>query len=281
MLNSTIVDLQKLQTAIIRHGLQFFLGIAIGFFFSCVAIVANVIVLVLLLRKKQQRTPFDLVIASLSITDLLASACCSFYILYRIAIIFFISTELENDYRQSAMALDVATILILQSLLHILLITFLRFCALFWPLKFRQFATKLLLKLLIGVAWIMSIIVGVVMVRIKDTFFMLGLVILASGVIVCCAYAMVAVKICMLLIKKRFVWNKEQRVLLNSFGVTISFFLCFLPFAFRESGGELSRHIQRPLASSFMPINFVADPLLYFYFSYWLSKRDEIRRIRN
>ena len=274
--NKTLSNMQLLHETIRLR----YLGFSISLFFSSSAIVANVIVLVMILRKKQQRTSFDLVIASLSITDFSTSICSFTFNAYQVAILIF-SNETGKHYRQSYMALDATMILFYLSLMHVLLITFLRFSALFWPLKFRQVVTKALIKGLIASTWTLAVISGVIIIGIQKRKGLTGIIFLAAGGLVCCTYAMIATRICILSKTSQSATNNEHRVLFNSFGVAITFFGCMLPFACFITGIEVFQNIDFHLALSFITINFLADPLLYFYFSYWLSKRDEMRRIRN
>ena len=162
------------------------------------------------------------------------------------------------------MALDAASIFFCLSLVLVLLVTFLRFSALFWPVKFRQFATKILIKALIAATWTLSVIGGATIIMLKARLFSTGTIIFASGGLVCCAYALIAVKICILSQNSQSATNKEYRVLLNSFGVSITFFGCMLPFACREIKIKVFQNIDNYLAFSFTTINLLADPLLYF-----------------
>ena len=244
--------------------------------------VANFIVLVIIFKKKNQQTPFDFVIASLSIADFSASICNLIFIAYKVGVIFLSPSEFEMNYRfQSNIVLDISSMFFHLSLMHVLLVTFLRFFALFWPMKFRQFVTKAFMKALIAATWTLAVIAGYTIVKIKDRFFATGTIVFTSGGLVCCVYALIAANICILSNNSQSARNKEHRVLLNSFGVAITFFGCMLPFACLATKIEVFQDHDYYLALSFISINFVADPLLYFYFSYWLSKRDEMRRMRN
>ena len=274
--NETINNRQESCAA----NMQRCVGIGINIIFSCIAMVTNFIVLVIILRKKQQRTSFDLVIASLSITDFSASICSFISNAYQVAIHFLISNETAKPYLQSFIALVVTVIFFCLSLMHVLLITFLRLSALFWPMKFRQVMTKALIKGLIAATWTLSVIGGVILTNMEHSD-PSGIIFLALGALVCSAYAMIATKICILSKTSQCATNNERRIILNSFGVAITFFGCLLPLAFNLIGVKVFLNIDFHLALSFITINFIADPLLYFYFSYWLGKRDERRRIRN
>ena len=280
--NETILDLPHVHASSSQDYFQQLLPYVIALPICCLAIIANSVVLVILLRKKpQQRTPFDIIITSLAVADLLTSISCTIYVGYRIALAFLPSEERLRHQSRSDTINNVALIFFFLSLLHVLVITFLRFCAIFWPLKFRQFATKALSKVLIAITWTMSVIAVFIFTKHGDSSYTTGMIIFASGGLVCCAYIIIAMKICLLVKKKQFAWNKEHRVLLNSFGVTLTFFACLLPYAFRETRLELSKNINEKLAGLLFSVNFLADPLFYFYFSYWLSKRDEQRRMNS
>ena len=280
-LNKTIREKSEVFKEPLPTYNQMFLGYSIGFFFSSSAVVANLILLVLILKKKQQRNPFDLVIASLSFTDFSASICSISYIAYQITIFFIASSELEKHNHQSYMALTAFVFLFYVSLMHVFLVTFLRCFALFWPLKFRQFVTKAIIKALIVWTWTLSVIGGVTIIMSKDKGLVTGIIFFSSGGLVCCAYAIIATKICILSKTSQSPTYKEHRVLLNSFGVAITFFGCMLPLAGALTGVEIFQSMDGYLVLSFITTNFLADPLLYFYFSYWLSKRDEMRRIKS
>ena len=159
--NGTIIDMLQFHAEYFRNFLQPFIGFSIGLFFSCLAMVANFIVIVIIFKKKQQRTPFDFVIASLSILDFSASVCNLIFAAYMVRVIFLRSNEFEMHHNfQNNIALDISIMFFYLSLMHVLLITFLRFFALFWPMKFRQFATKAFIKALIAATWTLSVIAG-------------------------------------------------------------------------------------------------------------------------
>ena len=273
--------IQELIFTVCQCNLSHLVAISIGLFSNFLAIVANIIVIGILIRKKHQKTSFDLVITSLSLTDLSASVCTIIYSGYRFTIIFVDPKDIGKNKRQRAIVMNVISTFFFLSLLHVLLVTFLRFCAIFWPLKFRQYATKVVIRALIVATWILSAIAVIIIILAKDPTYVIGMTIHVSFGLVSFAYIMIAMKIFLLLKKKQFFWNKEHRVLLNSFGVTISFFACLFPFALVATSSGFAKLIDRELALSFISINFITDPLLYFYFSYWLSKRDEMRRIRS
>ena len=280
-MNTTSNETMRNMQASCAANMQHCVGIGIIFLFSSLAIIANFIVLVIIRRKKQQRTSFDLVIASLSMTDFCASISSFIMNVYQVAILFLISNETGKPYLQSAIAMMVVAILFCLSLMHVLLITFLRFSALFWPLKFRQVMTTALIKGLIAVTWTFSLIGGFILITTRMKNNPTGIIFLACGGLVCCAYAIIAIKICILSKTSQNATNKERRVFLNSFGVAITFFGCMFPLAGLFSRIKVVHDIDPFLALSIITINFLADPLLYFYFSYWLGKRDERRRIRN
>ena len=120
------------------------------------------------------------------------------------------------------------------SLFNILLITFLRFFAIFWPIKYHQDMTKAKIKKLIATIWILSLaVLPAVLYTFKKRKLgpPLAIIIFSLGAVVTSTYTMIAIKIFQLLKRKQFDWKNEHRVLLNSAGVTMSYFACFSPFA--------------------------------------------------
>ena len=255
--------------------------------FSCLAVIANIVVLFILKRKQNQRTPFDLVIGSLSFTDTLAAVCSIVFAGFSITIHIYNHRQIEGNimashhlYSQAYLAIDVAYFFFFLTLMHILLITFVRFTAIFWPLKFRQHMTNSIMKSIIAATWALStIIVAVLLMELKSSL-VYGIILFSSGGVVFWVYIMIAVKICLLVKKRHFNWRREHCVLLNSLGVTITYFACLSPIGHLQlkSTSIISEAGSLPL--SLIPINFLLDPLFYFYFSYWLDKRDEARRNR-
>ena len=240
------------------------MGLSIGLFFSCLAMVANFIVIVIIFKKRRQRTSFDLVIASLSTIDFSASVFYLIFIGYKIGIVFLDSNEIRKHHRQSDIVFRVTSIFFFPSLMHVLHVTFLRFFALFWPMWFRQIATKAFIKALIAATWTLSLIGGIAIIKVQNNFLLSGIIAFASCGLVFCAYVMIAVKIYILSKNSQSARNKEHRVLLNSFGVAITFFGCMLPYA-----------------CLFYINQFCCRSLVVLLLKLWLSKRDEMRRIRN
>ena len=268
---------EELIFTVCQCNLHDIVALSIGLFFNFLAIVANIIVLGILLKRKHQKTSFDLVIASLSLTDLSASIGTTIYHGYSVAFTFVGPQRFRNHKRQRNIVRDTGVTLFFLSLLHVLLVTFLRFCAIFWPLKFRQYVTKVVIRALIVATWILSAIAVIIIILAKYPKYVIGITIHISFGLVCFAYIIIAMKILLLLKKKQYSWNREHRVLLNSLGLTISFFVCLLPYALDATSSEFAKWINPQLGISFVSINFLTDPLLYFYFSYWLGKRDEMR----
>ena len=264
---------------------KFYTGIAIGLLFSCLAMVANIVVVVIIYKKKRERTTFDLAISSLCITDLLASLCSIVFAAYGITVHVYTlqrkaGKTIHKISNQASLALDVAYFFFFLSLLHVMLITGVRVCATFWPIKFRHSMTRAVMKKLIVAAWISSIIIVPILLKKTSYSYAFGVIIFASGGLVCTAYMLITIKIFHSLKKRQFDWKKEHRVLLNSFGVTISYFACLSPLAYNQLGSINTAAFVWSIHLSIVAINFLLDPILYFYFSYFLSKKDERRRNR-
>ena len=131
----------------------FFTSIGISLPITLLGIIANIIVLVILYKKGNHRTVFDLTIVSLSATDLLA---CTFAFIYTIKGLAIYLIPQKSD---GSPILRIAAHFFLLSLIHVLLITFMRFCAIFWPMKYRHDMTKAKLKKLIALIWILCLAV--------------------------------------------------------------------------------------------------------------------------
>ena len=254
---------------------QLYVGVGVALTFSCFAVAANIIVLVILRSKGNRRTVFDLTIASLACTDLLASA--SFLIFFSLLVMCkiikkaFVSLNFFD--KCLLFSVIVSTYFFLLSVFHVLLISFQRFFALFFPFKCRQYFTKSLTKILIAVMWTISLAAVPFLLYIEKTFSALAIVIFAVGGLLLCMYFMLAFKMCQMLKTNRSELRREYRALLNALGVTVSFFACFSP-----AGYALMDEFSSVLFFfSFASINFLFDPLLYFYMSFWLQRRDERR----
>ena len=243
--------------------------------------ITNIIVLHILRKKGKQRTVFDLTIASLCITDLLTCLSGNAYALYQLILHLFLNSSHDDTTASSIKStiLKIISFFFFLSLLHVLLITFQRFFAIFWSIKYRQVMTKSLNKKLIAMTWIILLIswpVITIVFNLKRFNPINGVIILTLGAIVSSMYIMMTVKIC--LRKKQFHWKAEHRALLNSIGVTISYFVCLSPYAYSTLiKGNVSAK-EYDLTTTITLLNFVLDPLFYFYFSFWLNRRDEKRR---
>ena len=91
-----------------------------------------------------------------------------------------------------------------------------------------------------------------------------------------CVRDRIVTKLLFLVKRNRFQWRKEHRVILNSFGVTVSFCACLSLAGYATINDSYSNDI----VALFVTINFLCDPLMYFYFNYGLENRDNVRRSR-
>ena len=253
-------------------------SIGVGLTFSGLAIAANIIVLKILRSKGNKRTVFDLTIASLACTDLLASI--SFFItlpfpavckLIRESVTLLPSTKFIDIYNFVSVIFVFCFILL--SIFHVLLISFQRFFAFFFPFRCRQYFTKSLAKILIALIWTISLAAGPFLMTKESTFSALAIVIFAVGGLLLCMYFMLAFKMCQMLKTNRYELRREHRALLNALGVTVSFFACLSPAGY----ARITSSLHQSFFFSFASINFLLDPLLYFYMSFWLKRRDDRR----
>ena len=244
---------------------------------SLLGIIANNVVIFILYKKGNHRKVFDLTIASLSVTDLLS---CTSAVTNSIYGLVFYSIQRKSDRN---LILRIAGFFFLLSLFHVLLITVLRFFAIFWPMKYRQNMTKAKIKKLIATIWILSLAaMSAVYYTFKNQKLhpLFAIIIFSLGTVVTSIYILIAVKIFLLLKKKQFDWKNEHRVLLNSVGVTISYFAFFSPYAASTMTARNHKQTEYEFLLSITLINFLLDPLFYFYFSYWNNRRIENRRNR-
>ena len=261
----------------------FFADISISIICCSLGTIANIFVLAILRKKGNQRTVFDLMIVSLSVADLLTCLSAYAYAVYQL-VLYLLPQNTRGDTAASIIksSLNIITsFLYLLSLVHVLLITFQRFCAIFWPIRYRQVMTKTLIKKIIATMWVFllaSYSVAKTFSDHKKENPINGVIIFALGGTFLSFYMMITVKICILLKKKQFHSKTEHRVLLNSFGVTISYFACFSPYAYLTLMREKFSAREYSLITAITLVNFVLDPLFYFYFSHWLNRRDENRR---
>ena len=255
--------------------IKVYASIGISLVFAFLSVVANVIVLVILRKKGNRRTVFDLTIASLFTTDLLAASCYLSFVVLHLSV-FYLGRRQPFFSRFS---IYLAGFFFVLSLLHVLFITVQRLYAIFYPLKCRQVMTKTRVKYLIILLWTISLSILPVFFLQTRTNPLFGILIFSTGGMLCFLYVIITVKVYKLLKTKRFDWHKEHRILLNSTGVTLSFFACLSPYGYASISRSMSKDFT--FYASFVSINFLFDPLLYFYFSYWLSRRDAQRSRRS
>ena len=175
--------------------------VAITFSSTLLGMIANIFVLVILPKKGNHRTVFDLTFASLSATDLLA---CTFAFTYGVHSLVIYLIQYKSDRhvirRKGGFFFTL-------SLFNVLLITFLRFFAIFWPIKYRQDMTKAKIKKLVATIWIFSLaVLPAVLYTFKKRKLgpTLAITIFSLGAVVTSTYTMIAIKIFQSLKRKQF-----------------------------------------------------------------------------
>ena len=241
---------------------------------SCLlATIANIIVFVILWKKGKHRTIFDLTVWSLVITNIIVA----FVYLMSIAIAMLTEEKASNLIQWLYF---VTTFLVyycfLSSLLHTLLLTIQRLFAVFFAFQFRQKATKTKAKIFIAIAWVISFALSEISTIMEDIFKysvpVFSSLMLVFGVVSIACYSAIAIRIALSMKKKRFKWNKEHRVLLNAFIVTVSNIGLIIPIAIHF------KNVPIAIGEIMVLVKLFVDPLCYFYLSYWLAKRDESKR---
>ena len=261
-----------------------YVGSTIFISFSFFALIANTIVLILLYKRGKMRSVFDITVGSLVTSNLLISIA----FLANTALFL---TILKSDtwsgsiLRILAIFFDFSIFCFIVSLLHIILITFERMYALFRPIQYRQKVTKRHAKMYIAAIWMTSLAIIIINMfaftnRKAETFDkVLGILTLASGAILCVLYGTIAIKVVHLKRQSTLKWRKERLVLINSLAVTVSFLACLLPFSISLIWYDTMQKYSYVLAS-FIAVKLLLDPVLYFYVSFWKSKREAKRRFR-
>ena len=256
-------------------------AIVIYILFSFLALVGNAVVLRLLYKRGNRRTVFDITVGSLVVADL-----CTASGFFSSTVAFLIILKRDEISKSMETFFDVffefTIFCFIVSILHIILITTERLYALFFPLKYRQAATKKRARVPIVIIWMASStgsLVHALVFKGHQSDKAIGLVIIVSSGILCIMYSIIAIRIVLLKRKSQFKSKKDRIVLINSLAVTISFLACLLPLAFGLLGAN-SGSDSTYLLSSFVAIKLMLDPVLYFYVSFWKGRRETERRLR-
>ena len=261
------------------------------------ACVLNFIEILFLCCNKRSRKPQRILILSQATSDLTSAIVMAFF--------YVPSLTYSTTFKVSGMLLHVSQCM---SLVSAWLITLDRIVAIFLPLKHRIYLTSGKVWKTISVSWVLFLIygislestVGASVVPVVITYVFLPLLIL-SAVFFIVSY------ICMYLkfrrnnnvlqhkchtgestgnLRLKEVRRKQERRLFGfSFGVTISFLVCNIPFImfWLVSGrinGCKSRSLFQIISLSFFTGNLIVDPVLYFWTAgkiqklwNWFSKR--------
>jgi len=256
-------------------------SISIYITFSFLALVGNVVVLRLLYKRGNRRTVFDVTVVSLVFADLctaigfLGSTISCIVILKTKGV----SRSIDHLFE---VFFTLTVFCFIASILHIILITVERLCALFSPLKYRQIVTKKGITLPILIIWMTSLSGSFAnaLIEVEQSNEVIGIVIVVSSGILCVMYSIIAIKILYLKRRSMFRSKRDRIVLMNSLAVTISFLVCLLPLAFGLLGVDKT-YESTDLLSSLVAVKLLLDPLLYFCVSFWKTRRETKRRWRS
>ena len=257
-------------------------SVSIYITFSFLALVGNVVVLRLLYKRGNGRTVFDVTVASLVFADLCTAIG---FLASNISFLVFLKT---GDVSESVekffdIFFEFTIFCFIASILHVILITAERLCALFFPLKYRQVVTNKGIRWPILIIWMTSLsgsLVHALVLNGKQSDKAIGIMIVVSSGILCVMYSIIAIKILYLKRRSMFKSKRDRIVLMNSLAVTISFLVCLLPLAFGLLGVDKSSK-STGLLSSLVAVKLLLDPLLYFYVSFWKTRRETKRRWRS
>ena len=250
--------------------------------FSFLALIGNAVVLRLLYKRGHGRTVFDVTVASLVFADL-----CTAIGFLASNISFLVILKTDDVSKSVEKFFDVfyefTIFCFIASILHVILITAERLCALFFPLKYRQVVTNKGIRMPILIIWMTSLsgsLLHAFVLKGKQSDRAIGIVIVVSSGLLCVMYSIIALKILYLKRKSMFRSKKDRIVLMNSLAVTISFLVCLLPLALGLLGVDKSSK-STGFLSSLVAVKLLLDPLLYFYVSFWKSRRETKRRWRS
>lgn len=232
-------------------------------------IFLNSLQIVLMIRRKHTKTPFDFSVLGLSIADLISallwfscSFCLHLHLKKRIAL------NLEYYY---IFAHGGLTLSVVSSFLHTLFIAVQRSCAVFLPFKIRiYFTIQRCYKCLVFI-WVLSILASFLVPYFRN-YTIISLVIIVCGWMLVVCYAI----LCCVIYRQRTIQtsvsaqNRNQsnrKIMAYCVLITILFLLCTFPFAIVWGGYFKGTHLYLQFSVRWpVGLNAVFDSLLYFLF---------------
>ena len=258
--------------------------------FGLSAIVLNVLEIWLISRKGIRKTCFEMILVSLSFADIISGV-----IFLGSGISSFFDTFLTSTFYGEVLFYSLAlnSIGLSSSILHIVLITLERIIAVYFPLKLKFWITKTRTKFSLLTIWCTTVAICILLYffcrtnkelihKVAVIFFSIVILIGLSMAVV---YTLIARKIVTALRQRRQRLatlhqqeatnstsnsKREGLIVINSAIVILCFLLCNVPMAVHQFLKAEKFFIT---AGSFMALNPMLDPIIYFHYSYLIKKK--------
>ena len=269
--------------------------------FGILGLFLNAIEMRLLIHKGKKKSCYEILLLGLGCADILAASIFSMHGILMMLITEFLE-HLSDEVRGKLQKLVVITrgaiaVSMALSFTNVWLITIDRYIAVNFPLKHRIWVTKRRTRIMLVVIWCLqttplclSLFVPTIKHR-PEIIKVLGGLNMLGCVALLFVYCCIARKLRKAQ-RERKRWNTQQEdgstnsnfkqeglVMVNSIAVTLCFIICYAPTwfftLFSEPTGFNSRYYAR---QSFLALNPVIDPMIYFLFSCYL-KKDKVKNI--
>ena len=258
--------------------------------FGLSAIILNFLEIWLISRKGNRKTCFEVILVSLSFADMISGV-----IFFGSGISSFFDTFLTSTFFGEVLFYSTAlnSIGLSSSILHIVLITLERVIAVYFPLKLKLWITKTRTKFFMLTIWCTTVAICVLLYffcrtnkelnhKVAVIFFSIVILIGLSMAVI---YTLIARKIITAVRQRRQRLatlhqqeatnsasnnKREGLIVINSAIVTLCFLLCNGPMAVHRLLKAEKFFIT---VGSFMALNPMLDPMIYFHYSYLIKKK--------
>ena len=266
-------------------------GESVFIILSLITAILNVYEIVLIARCKNRKA-FDKFLLSLAVSDILVALSVASFKIVDLATCNTIAwLERENFANMFLISAPF-------SVTNLIAITADRFLAVRFPIQHRILSTKRRVYVAIVITWSLGIVsIAIFCViqfkweeKIEITLYIASVYLLAFGVMMIVVYVNIFYLICKRTVPGKTARGKEQvrtripalvlkgpniterGVILTGAIVTISFIICTYPFAFnlliQQSVGKISM-----VPKALILLNSLFNPLIYFFKSYYFSRR--------
>ena len=247
--------------------------------------------LLLLIRKGKKKSCYEILLLSLGCADILAA---SMFLMHGILMI--LSTDLvahlSDVTKQKVQVMlnimeGAVGVSIGLSCTNVVLITIDRYTAVNFALKHRIWVTKRRVRITLGAIWCLQpiLVTSAVIRSIELSTKIFGGINISACVVLLVMYCCIIRKV-RNIPRERKRWNthqeagdgnsnskKERLVIINSIAVTLCFIICYAPTGVCKLLSEPTVYHTRYYYTtiSFLALNPVIDPMIYFLFSYYLK----------